>query len=101
MYHPLAVYVYQSPGRVFELLGAISSAMGAVDSRKKPYRLKPIHIPMRLDKLIDVSIGHPFRYHCKVAITHCHSQQWEDIWMVEAFPHYNLLVEHLYNCSRS
>ena len=71
---------------------------GAVNSRKKPHKLKPIHISMRLDKLVDVSVGHPFGYHRNVAITHYHSQQREDIWMVEAFPHYNLFAEPLYNC---
>ena len=52
---------------------------------------------MRLDKLVDVSVGHPFGYHRNVATTHYHSQQWEDIRMVEAFPHYNLFAEPLYN----
>jgi len=66
----------------------------------KPYKLEPIHIPMRLDKLVDVSVGHQFGYHREGAIAHCHSQQREHIQMAEAFPHYNLFVEHLPNCSQ-
>ena len=52
---------------------------------------------MRLDKLNDVSVGHQFGNHREGAIAHCHSQQREHVRMAEAFPHYNLFVEHLRN----
>ena len=52
---------------------------------------------MRLDKLIDVSIGHPFGDNRKVAVAHCHSQQRENIRMTEVFPHHNLFAEPLRN----
>jgi hypothetical protein len=56
---------------------------------------------MRLDKLVDVSVGHPFGYHHEVVIAHCRSQQREHIRMAEAFPQYNLSAEHLRNCGQT
>ena len=55
---------------------------------------------MRLDKLVDVSVGRPFGYHCEVAIVYCNSQQREHVQMVEVFPQYNLFVEPLRDCSQ-
>ena len=55
---------------------------------------------MRLDKLVEFSVGHPFGYHCEVSIAHGYSQEREHVRMVESFPHYNLFVEHLCNCGQ-
>ena len=61
----------------------------------KPYKLEPIRIPMRLDKLVDVPVCHPFGYYCEVAIAHCHSQQREHVRMAEDIPQHNLYAEPL------
>ena len=68
---------------------------------------------MRLNKLVDVSVGHPFGYHHEVATFHLlgvprrheaatvhHSQQREHIRMAKAFPQYNLFIEPLRNCGQ-
>ena len=60
MYHYLTMHVYQSPSDIFELSGIISLVRGIVSSRKKTYKLETVRIPTCLNKLIDVSIGHPF-----------------------------------------
>ena len=49
--------------------------MIVVGAWSKPYKLKPVHIPMGLDKLVDIPVYHPFRCHCEVVSVHCHSQQ--------------------------
>ena len=61
----------------------------------RSYKVKPIHIPVCLDELVDVSIDHPFRYHRKMPIAHCHAQQWKHILVAEAFPRHNFLAEPL------
>ena len=50
---------------------------------------------MRLDKLIDVSVGHPFGDNREVAVAHCHSQQREHVWVAEGLPCDNFLAERL------
>ena len=61
----------------------------------RPYKLKPIRIPMCLDELDDIPIDHPFRNHRKEPFSHRHSQQREYIRMVEGLPRYNFLAERL------
>ena len=50
---------------------------------------------MFLDKVADVSIHHPVRYHGKLVPGHHHSDERQDIWMMEGLPHYDLLAELL------
>jgi hypothetical protein len=59
MYHRLAMHIHQPPSDVFELSKRVS-VTGAVDSGSETYKLKPIHIPIRLDELVDIPIYHPF-----------------------------------------
>jgi len=47
------------------------------------------------DKLADVTVDHPFRYHREMAVVHCHSQQWQHIRVTEALPCYDFLAEPL------
>ena len=95
MYHPLAVHIQQSPGNSFELPGTISSVTNGVNCGKKTHKLEPIRIPMCPDELVDIPIGHPFRDHRKQFFPHCHSQQWEHIWMAKALPRHDFLAERL------
>ena len=68
--------------------------------RTNPYKFKPIRIPIRLDKLVDVFVYHPFGYHCEAAVAHCHSQQREHVRVAEALPCYNLFAKSLHNHSQ-
>jgi len=52
---------------------------------------------MRLDELADVPVDHPVRYHHKLAIRHCRSQQRQHIRVMEEFPRYSLLAEPLHS----
>jgi len=54
------MHISQSPGDVFELSGVISSVTDGLSIGINPYKLEPIHIPMRLDELINVPIDHQF-----------------------------------------
>jgi len=74
MDHRLTMHIHQPMSNTFELSGAISSVTGTVCSRIKPYKIEPICISMHLDKLVDVPVDHPFRYHREVVLAHCHSQ---------------------------
>ena len=65
----------------------------------RPYKVESIHIPMYLDKLVDVAVDHPFRYHREMVIAHCHPQQWKNVRVAEALPCYNFLAEPLCNQS--
>ena len=60
MYHPLAVHIHQPPGNTFELSGDFISDGWDQWWEYRPYKLKPIRIPMCLDKLGDIPIDHPF-----------------------------------------
>ena len=62
---------------------------------RKAYQLKPVCIRMCLNKVVDVSIRHPVRYHCELGLRHSHPYQWQNIRMVECFPCDNLLAELL------
>jgi len=95
MYHPFAVHIHQPPGDTFELSRVISSVTGVVSAGVRPYKFKPIRIPMRPDELGDIPIDHPFRNHRKEPFSHRHSQQREYIRMAEALPRYNFLAERL------
>ena len=63
------------------------------------YKIKLVRIPIGLDELVNVSVDHPFRRHRKMPVAHCHSQQWEYVWMAETFPRHHFLAEPL--CSRN
>jgi len=52
---------------------------------------------MCLDELADASVDHPLRYHHKLGIHHCCSQQRQYIRMMEEFPCYSLLAEPLHS----
>lgn len=47
------------------------------------------------DEFIDVPIFHPLRCHREVVRTHCHSQQWQNVFVAEGLPGHNLLAEPL------
>ena len=96
MYHRLTVHIYQSPSNVSKLSEEmISSATGAVYSRTESYKFKTVRIPVRLDELIYISIGHPFRCHHELVVAHHHSQQWQHVLMTKGFPRHDLLAEPL------
>ena len=40
------------------------------------YELSTVHVPLPLDKIIDVSIFHPLRNHRKPVFAYCHSKKW-------------------------
>ena len=75
MYHRLTVHVYQPLGDIFELSEAKISGCRGQAPEAEPYKLKPIHILVSLDKLVDVPIYRPLRCHREVATIHCHPQQ--------------------------
>ena len=62
MYHRLTVHIYQPISNVFELSEGLSVTC-MVSNRCKTYKIEPIRVPMRLDKLVDVPVFHPLRYH--------------------------------------
>ena len=75
MNHPLVVQIYQSLGNILKLSsqGVIVISDERNKQKPKPYKLKPIHIPVLLDVLVDVFIYHPLRYHCELVVSHRHS----------------------------
>ena len=96
MYHHLAMHIYQPSSDISELSKEmISSATGAIYSRTESYKLKTVRVPMRLDELGDIPIGHPFRHHYKLVVPHHHSQQWQRVLMMKSFPGHGLLAEPL------
>ena len=54
--------------------------------REKSYKLKPIYIPMRSDKPVDVSVCHPLRYHHESVVPHGDSQEREHAWVAKGSP---------------
>ena len=60
-----------------------------------PYKFETVCVPVRFDKLVDVSVGHPFRHHRELVVIHCHSQQWQYILMTKSFPGDDFLTESL------
>ena len=72
--------------------------VGAVGSRKRSYKFKPILTPILLGKFVDAPIVHPLRYHFEAQVVHSRPQKWEHVLMVETFPHHNFLEETLHNC---
>jgi len=75
VYHPLAVHIHQSLNNTFELQrsGTGHQCRAGSTVRTKTYKFEPIRILVYLDELIDVPIGHPFRYHRKLVVSHRHS----------------------------
>ena len=96
MYHHLAVHIDQPSSDVSKLLEEmIPSVTGTVYSRAEPHKLKTVRIPVHLDELGDISIGHPFRHHHELVIAHHHSQQWQYVLMAKSFPRDDFLAESL------
>ena len=50
---------------------------------------------MCLDKLVDVTVDHPFRYHRELVIAHRHSQQWKYVRVTETLPRDDFIAEPL------
>ena len=94
---PLPDRAYISSLRRRLLASSGSSIVSVVDNRIIPYKLEPIHASMLLDKLFNVPVTHPLRYHCKAPAAHRHSQQWEHVWMAETSPRHDLLAKSLCN----
>ena len=60
------------------------------------YKLETVHIPVGPDEPVDVPIDHPLQHHCKLVLTHHHSQQWQHILMMKSFPGDKLLTQALH-----
>lgn len=66
----------------------------------KSYKPETIRIPVHLDKLVDVPIEHPLRYHREVPFAHCHAQQRQYVRVAKGIPHHGVLAESLRNNSQ-
>ena len=64
---------------------------------KISYKLKPVHIHIRPDKLVDISVGHPFGYHREAVNVHHHAHQREHVRMTEGIPRDNFSAETLHD----
>ena len=85
MYNSLIVHVYQSPGNVRKLIEtAISDTCSKLSVES--YELKPIYIPMRLDKPVDISVCHPLRHHHESVVPHRDSQERKHAWVAKGSP---------------
>ena len=73
-----------------------SSATPLVKSEAEAYELKPVRVAMNFNELLDIPIGHPFRYHYKLIATDRRSQQRQHIWMAKGSPRHNFLAEPLH-----
>ena len=60
------------------------------------YQLSAVHVPIPLDKLIDISVLHPLRNHREPVFAHRHPKQRQDIRMPEVLPGNSLSAESLY-----
>ena len=73
MYYRPIVHIHQSSSDVPELSivgGYEREVQSAVEAT---YKLKPIHVLVGLDELVDIPIIHPFRDHREMAIPHYYS----------------------------
>ena len=73
----------------------ISSVQAQYIAGMGPYKFETVCIPVSLDELVDGPIDHPFRHHCKLVVTHYHSQQRQYVLMAKSFPGYYFLTEPL------
>jgi hypothetical protein len=64
--------------------------------KRKAHKLQPIRIGILLQKIVDVSIVHPLRYHDKPILGHRHTQQGQHIRMTKGPPRHNLSTKPLY-----
>jgi len=59
------------------------------------YKLNTVHMLIPPDKLVDVPIFHPRRNHREPLVTHCHSDQRQNVRVPEVLPGYPLSAESL------
>ena len=74
-----------------------SSALGGIRNSSVTHKLEPVCFRIGLYELGYAPVDHPFGYHREMCAAHFHSQQWEDVLMVEVFPRHHFLAEPLRN----
>lgn len=95
MDHSLVMNVDQSLGHAFQLDDFLIVSEEGIESGKT-YERDPIYPWMCLDKVANISILHPVRYHSEMVLGYHHSDQWQNVPMPQGFPHYHLLAEFLH-----
>ena len=63
--------------------------------KQDTHQFQPIHICMRPQELVDITVYHPFRHHRVLGISHCHSYQRQNVWVAQCLPQYDLLAKPL------
>ena len=72
--------------------------MSVMGITQKTYKFEPIYILLSPHKLIDGTIYHSLRHHCKFKLRPIlwHSEHLQHIGVTKVTPYYGLLVEPLY-----
>ena len=63
------------------------------------YKHRAVGVLILFNKLVDISIIHPFGNHCKPVFAYCHPKQRQDVRMPEVLPGDTLSAESL-QCTR-
>ena len=72
-----------------------SSGNLCLQQKQSAYKFEPIGLCMQLDEFVDIPVDHPFGYHCKLVVCHCHSKKRQYIPVVKSLPRYYLPAKPL------
>ena len=78
---------------VYQLVKQVIPVSGK--GNKTTHELCTVHVSVLLDKLIDITVVHPFRYHFK-PLLHLNAKQRQNIWVLEVLPSNSFPTESLW-----